>query len=58
MVQCPNDSVTAGSLHAPKLPYDLSGPWRFLAAPTTIAAVVAVSVVIGVILFFTLTARP
>ena len=57
MVQFANDQVTAGSPHAPKLSYDLNEPRRRL-APMTIVAVVAVSVVIGVILFFTLTARP
>jgi cytoskeletal protein RodZ len=57
MVQFPDDSVTAGSPHAPKLSYDLDEPRRRL-APMTIVAVVAVSVVIGVILFFTLTAQP
>ena len=57
MVQFPDDSVTTGSQHVPKLSYDLNQPWRRL-APMTIVAVVAVSVVIGVILFFTLTARP
>jgi len=56
MVQFPDDSVTAGSPHAPKVPYDLDEPRR--RRPAAIAAVVALSVLIGVILFFTLAARP
>ena len=59
MVQFPDDSVTAGSPHAPKPMYDLDEPWRRLrGGPTTVVALVALSVLIGVILFFTLAARP
>ena len=56
MVQFPHDSVTAGSPHAPKASYDPDQPVR--RRPAAIAAVVAISVLIGVILFFTLGARP
>ena len=59
MVQFPHDSVTAGSPHATKPMYDLDGPWRRRrGGPTTVVALVALSVLIGVILFFTLAARP
>jgi cytoskeleton protein RodZ len=57
MVQFPHDSVTAGSPHAPNPSYDLDQPPRRTGS-MTIVAVVAFSVLIGVILFFTLTARP
>ena len=56
MVQFPDDSVTAGSPHAPKPSYDLDEPVR--RSPAAVAAVVAIFVLIGVILFFTLAARP
>ena len=56
MVQFPHDSVTAGSPHAPKTSYDPDEPTR--RSPVTIAAVAALAVAIGVILFFTFTARP
>ena len=49
--------MTAGSPHAPKPSYDLDEPRRRTGS-MTIVAVVAFSVLIGVILFFTLTARP
>jgi cytoskeletal protein RodZ len=55
MVQFPHDSVTAGSPHAPRPSYDLNEPER--RSPATVAVVVALSVLIGVILFF-LAARP
>jgi len=57
LVQFPNDSVTAGSPHAPQPSYDLDEPRR-RAGPVTIVALVAISLLIGVILFFTLSARP
>jgi cytoskeletal protein RodZ len=57
MVQFPHDSVTAGSPHAPKPAYDVNEPPR-RGNGVTIAAVVALSLLIGVILFFTLAARP
>jgi cytoskeletal protein RodZ len=57
MVQFPHDSVTAGSPHAPQPPFDLNEPNR-RDSRMTIAAVVALSLILGVILFFTLTARP
>jgi cytoskeleton protein RodZ len=56
MVQFPDDSVTAGSPHAPKPTYDLDEPER--RNPAAIAAIVAISVLIGVILFFAFAARP
>ena len=56
MVQFPHDSVTAGSPHAPKPMYDLDERRR--GGPMTVVALVALSVLIGVILFFTLAARP
>ena len=56
IVQFPDDSVTAGSPHEPRASYDPDEPVR--RSPVAIAAVVAISVLIGVILFFTLTARP
>ena len=56
MVQFPDDSVTAGSPHAPRPSYDLDEPVR--RSPAALAAVLAISVLIGVILFFTLAARP
>ena len=58
MVQFPDDSVTAGSPHAPKPMYDLDEPRRWRGGPLTVVALVALSVLIGVILFFTLAARP
>jgi len=48
--------VTAGSPHAPKPTYDLDEPER--RNPAAIAAIVAISVLIGVILFFAFAARP
>ena len=57
MLQFPHDSVTAGSPHAPQSPFDLDEPNR-RGSRVTIAAVVALSLLIGVILFFTLAARP
>src|SRR6187431_1060982 len=58
MVQFPDDSVTAGSPHAPKPMYDLDEPRRWRGGPLTVVALVALSVLIGVILFLTLAARP
>ena len=58
MVQFPHDSVTAGSPHAPKPKYDLDEPRRRRGGPLTVVALVALSVLIGVILFLTLAARP
>ena len=57
MVQFPHDSVTAGSPHAPKPSYDLNAPPR-RGGPMTVATIAAICAVIGVILFFTLAARP
>ena len=57
MVQFPHDSVTAGSPHAPQPSFDVDEPNR-RSSRMTIAAVVALSLLIGVILFFTLAARP
>jgi cytoskeletal protein RodZ len=57
MVQFPHDSVTAGSPHAPQPSFDINEPTR-QSSRVTIAAVVALSLLIGVILFFTLSARP
>jgi len=57
MVQFPHESVTAGSPHAPQPAFDLDGPTR-RSSRMTIAAVVALSLLIGVILFFTFAARP
>jgi cytoskeletal protein RodZ len=57
MVQFPHDSVTAGSPHAPQPPFDLDESDR-RGSRVTIAAVVALSLLIGVLLFFTLAARP
>jgi cytoskeleton protein RodZ len=57
MVQFPHDSVTAGSPHAPQPSFDLNQPAR-RGSSMTIAAVVALSLLIGVILFFTLSTRP
>jgi cytoskeletal protein RodZ len=56
MVQFPQDSVTAGSPHAPKASCDPVQPPRH--GPAAIVAVVAISVLIGVILLFTFAARP
>jgi len=56
MVQFPDDSVTAGSPHAPKPTYDLHEPERRNSA--AIATIVVISVLIGVILFFAFAARP
>jgi cytoskeletal protein RodZ len=56
MVQFPHDSVTAGSPHAPKASYDGDEPAQ--RSPAMIAAVVAVSVLIGVLLLLTLAASP
>lgn len=58
MVQFPHDSVTAGSPHAPRPMYDLEEPRRRRGGPMTVVALVALSVLIGAILFFTLAARP
>jgi len=58
MVQFPDDSVTAGSPHAPKPMYDLDEPRRRRRGGPTTVALIAISVLIGVILFFTLVARP
>jgi cytoskeleton protein RodZ len=58
MVQFPDDSVTAGSPYAPKPMYDLDEPRSRRGGPLTVVALVALSVLIGVILFFTLAARP
>lgn len=58
MVQFPHDSVTAGSPHAPRPMYDLDEPSRRRGGPTTVVALVALSVLIGALLFFTLAARP
>jgi cytoskeletal protein RodZ len=57
MVQFPHDSVTAGSPHAPQPSYDLDEPRR-RSWPVTILTLLAISVLIGVILFFTLSAPP
>jgi len=57
MVQFPHDSVTAGSPHAPQPSFDINEPTR-RSSRVTVAAVVALSLLIGVILFFTLAARP
>ena len=57
MVQFPHDSVTAGSPHAPRPMYDLDEPSGRRGRPMTVVALVALSVLIGVILFFTLAAR-
>jgi len=57
MAQFPGDSVTAGSPHAPKPSYDLNEPPR-RGKPMTAATVVAIYTQMGVILFFTLAARP
>ena len=57
MLQFPHDSVTAGSPNAPQRPFDIDEPHR-RDSRVTIAAVVALSLLIGVILFFTLAARP
>lgn len=57
MGQFPDDSVTAGRPHAPKPPYDVDQPPRHTER-MAVVAVVALSVVIGVNLFFTLTAQP
>ena len=56
MVQFPHESVTVGSPHAPQPPFDIDRPTR--SSTVTIATVVAISLLIGVILFFTLAARP
>lgn len=56
MVQFPHESVTVGSPHAPPS-FDLNGPTR-RSSRVTIVAVVALSLLIGVILFFALAARP
>jgi len=58
MVQFPHDSVTAGSPHAPRPMYDLKESRRRRGGPMTVVALVALSVLIGAILFFTLAARP
>ena len=57
MVQFPHDSVTAGSPHAPQPTFDLNEPHR-RGSRMTVAALVAISLLLGVILFFTLAARP
>jgi cytoskeletal protein RodZ len=57
MVQFPHDSVTAGSPHAPQPTFSLNEPHR-RGHRMTIAAVVALSLLLGVIFFFTLAARP
>ncbi len=56
LVQFPHDSLTAGSPHAPLE----GGPpgRRCGGSPMAIAAFVAISVIIGVILFFPLSSRP
>ena len=56
MVQFPHESVTVGSPQAPQPSFDIDAPTRRSRA--TIAAVVALSLLIGVILFFTLATRP
>ena len=57
IIQFPHDSVTAGSSNASHSVYAF-GELRSRAAPMTIVAVVALSVLLGVILLFTLSARP
>ena len=54
MVQFPDDSVTAGSPHVAQHDYESDTTMRGR-SPATIIAVVAVSLVIGVILFFALS---
>lgn len=55
--QFPHDSVTAGSPHAPR-DERLNPESKRSGITMKIAAVVAISVIIGVILFFTLSNRP
>jgi cytoskeleton protein RodZ len=57
MVQFPHDSVTAGSPHAPQHSFNLDASRRRTGL-VAIAAVVGISVLIGVILFLTLAPRP
>ena len=57
MAQFPHESVTVGSPHAPQPSFDINEPTR-RSSRVTIAAVVALSLLIGVILFFTLATRP
>ena len=56
LVQFPHDSLTASSPHAP---LEGRAPGRRCGgSPMAIAAFVAISVIIGVILFFPLSSRP
>ncbi len=57
MIQFPQESVTAGSPNAPQLSSRLDES-RSRKPSMTIVAVVALSVLLGVILFFTLASRP
>jgi cytoskeleton protein RodZ len=54
IVQFPDDSVTAGSPHVAQRDYE-SGTTAPGRSPVTIIAVVAISLLIGVILFFALS---
>jgi cytoskeletal protein RodZ len=55
IVQFPDDSVTAGSPHVAQHDYELETTPRRRGPATTIITVLAISVFIGVILFFALS---